>query len=115
MKIFKVFLPIEILFNLFDKVETKSEKYIINKCFFKKIQMNHLLEPFLEECSQYYTEFSKKYLKKVPFTYKCFLTILRQICNLNKIPFYYKFVYYHSDYEIVYYVNMTEHSQPQEV
>lgn len=115
MKIFKVFLHIEILFTLFDKV---TDKYILTKSLFKKIQMNNLLQPFLDECSKYYMESSKKYLTKSPFNYKSFLTIVRQICRLNSIPFYYKLVYFHSEYEIVYYINQTENSecsQPQEV
>jgi len=117
MKIFKVFLPIEILFDLFDKV---TDKYILTKSLFKKIQMNNLLQPFLDECCNYYTESSKKYLTKTPFTYKHFLTIVRQICRLNKTPFYYKLNYFHSEYEIVYYINEVnqenlEHSQPLEV
>jgi len=106
MKIFKKHIPIGILFDLFDKIQLKQDnKYIIDKSFFKKCQLSNLIAPFLEECSPYYIESQKRYLTKKPFLYKSFITVVRQICKLNAIPFYYKIVYFHSEYEIVYFIN----------
>lgn len=106
MKIFKKTMPIGILFLLFDTlIPNKDNKYILDKTFFKKCQINNLITPFLEECSEYYIQSQKKYLTKKPFLYKSFITVVRQICNANKIPFYYKIMYFHSDYEIVYFIN----------
>ena len=108
MNIFKNKIPINILFDVFDKViPSENKQYVIDKSVFKIISMNNHLEPFLKECSAYYsTAMQKKYLLKSPLTYKCFLTIVRQICRINNIPFHYKLKYSHSVYEIVYYINM---------
>jgi len=119
MKIFKKHIPISILFGLFDKIEpSNNNKYMIDKSFFKKCQLNNLITPFLEECSPYYIESQKKYLTKKPFIYKSFITVVRQICKINSIPFYYKIIYFHSEYEIVYFINedkLVEGSQHQPV
>ena len=107
MNIFKNKIPINLLFDLFDKVSpSENNSYILNKSMFKIIVLNNYLEPFLKSCLEYYSNTFQKYLLKTPFTYKCFLTIVRQICKVNKIPFYYKIQYSHSTYEIVYYINM---------
>lgn len=108
MNIFKNKMPIGILFQLFDKVMPSDiHQYILTKSVFKIISMNNYLEPFLKECMNYYTNsMQKKYILKPSMTYKCFLTIVRQICRINEIDFYYKLKYSHSDYEIIYYINM---------
>jgi len=101
MKIFKTQIPKSLLFDLLDKVCTNE--YIIDKALFKKLQP--LLPAFLKECDNYYLESQKKYITKKPFLYKSFLTVVRQICNNNDVPFFYKLKYMHSSYEIIYYVN----------
>lgn len=110
MNIFKNKMPIDILFNLFDKViPSENNQYIVDKSVFKIISMNHYIEPFIKECMIYYSgTMQKKYLLKSPLTHKCFLTIVRQICKINNVPFYYKLKYSHSAYEIVYYINMVK-------
>lgn len=100
MKIFKTQIPVTILFDLLNKVSTE---YIIDKVFFKKLRS--FIPDFLHQCDPYYLESQKKYIKKNPFLYKSFLTVVRQICNSNEIPFSYNLKYMHSTYEIVYYVN----------
>lgn len=102
MKLFKSQIPKTLLFQLLNKVTDKDE-YIIDKAFFKKLQP--FLPDFLADCDDYYLESQKKYIQKKPFLYKCFLTVVRQICNNNEIPFSYKLKYMHSTYEIIYYVN----------
>jgi len=104
MKIFKNKIPISILYNLLNKVElSEKNQYIIDKPFFKKL--SPFLKDFLEECKNYYFESQKKYITKTPFIYKSFLTVMRQICNNNDVPFYYKIKFIHSKYEIIYYIN----------
>jgi len=103
MKIFKMQIPITLLFDLLNKVGTFKDEYIIDKSLFKKMQP--FLTTFLEECDNYYFDSQKKYIKKTPFTYKCFLTVVRQICKNTNTPFYYKMKYMHSSYEIIYYIN----------
>ena len=101
MKIFKTQIPKSLLFDLLDKVCV--DDYIIDKAVFKKLQP--FLSAFLSDCDNYYLESQKKYITKKPFLYKSFLTVVRQICNNNEIPFFYKLKYMHSSYEIIYYVN----------
>ena len=104
MKIFKKQIPITILYNLLDKVEScEKNQYIIDKPFFKRL--TPFMKDFLEECKSYYFDSQKKYITKTPFIYKSFLTVVRQICNNNDIPFYYKIKFLHSKYEIIYYIN----------
>lgn len=104
MKIFKNKIPINILYGLLNKVElSEKNQYIIDKPFFKKL--SPFLKDFLEECKNYYFESQKKYITKTPFIYKSFLTVVRQICNNNDVPFYYKIKFLHSNYEIIYYIN----------
>lgn len=102
MKIFKKQIPIVLLFHLLDKVHPAKDEYIIDKALFKKLQP--FLPEFLSECSEYYLDSQKKYTTKTPFLYKSFLTVVRQICNNNEVPFFYKLKYMHSTYEIIYYI-----------
>jgi len=105
MKIFKSPVPKNLLFGLFDKATSPiNNQYTIDKPVFKKLQV--YIPDFLKECSEYYLDSQKKYITKLPFTYKAFCTVLRQICNINHISFHYKIKYFHSDYEIVYYINV---------
>ena len=101
MSIFKTKIPNSVLLDLLDVCEIEKNHYIINKMTFKNIQKNHL-PTFLKKCDEYYSKSAKKYLNVSK--YKSFLTIVRQICNANGIPFFYKIKYIHSTYEIVYYV-----------
>lgn len=101
MSIFKKKIPDSVLLDLLNVCEIEKNHYIINKTTFKNIQKNHLTT-FLEKCDEYYSKAAKKYLNVSK--YKSFLTIVRQICNANGIPFFYKIKYIHSTYEIVYYI-----------
>lgn len=104
MSIFKNKIPIAILFDLLDKVNSRQEiYYLLNKSIFKCIQLGNFLPAFYKECFNYYKPKKTKYLKQ-PFTYKSFLTVVRQICNANKIHFEYKIKYIHSKYEIIYHI-----------
>uniref|UniRef100_A0A6C0HRL0 Uncharacterized protein n=1 Tax=viral metagenome TaxID=1070528 RepID=A0A6C0HRL0_9ZZZZ len=104
MKIFKKQIPKTILYNLLDKVKiSENNQYIIDKPIFKKLLPYILV--FLEECKDYYFNSQKKYVTKTPFSYKAFLTVVRQICNNNDIPFFYRLKFLHSKYEIIYYIN----------
>lgn len=104
MKIFKKEIPIRILYDLLDKIEvSETNKYIIDKPLFKKL--SPFMVDFLTKCRDYYFESQKKYTTKSPFLYKSFLTVVRQICNNNDVPFYYKLKFLHSKYEIIYYIN----------
>ena len=103
-QIFKKQIPTESLFNLLDLLCLKNEKhYVFNNSSFKKGVFNNCIEEFLESCKQYYHLSKQKYLEK-KLTYNSFTTVLRQICNYNKITYTSQILYDKSTYNIVYYI-----------
>ena len=70
---------------------------------FKKGIFTEEINIFLEECKPYYHLSKRKYLEKKA-TYNSFTTVLRQICNYNKIIYTSQIKYDKSKYEIVYYI-----------
>jgi hypothetical protein len=103
-QIFKRKVPDEFLFNLLNLICIKTEKYyIINYDSYKKGIFNEYISDFVEKCREYYYLSKRKYLDK-KFTYKSFITIVRQICNFNKIKYNSEIKYEHSNYAIIYYI-----------
>jgi hypothetical protein len=102
-QMFKNKIPNSILFDLLDKICIKTNNYyFVDNISFKKAIYNELIGSFFNECKNYYHLSKHKYLEKL--TYNSFTTILRQICNFNKISFTSKIKYDKSDYEIQYYI-----------
>ena len=103
-QIFKKQIPSNILFELLDKICLKNQKYyIFNNDAFKKGVYNEEIQSFLNTCIPYYQMSKRKYLEK-KLTYNSFVTVLRQICNFNKITYTSQIKYEKSTYEIIYYV-----------
>jgi hypothetical protein len=103
-QIFKNKVPTEKLFNLLDSICMKNEKhYIVNLNAFKKGVFNDSIPAFFEECNPYYHLSKRKYLECKP-TYNSFTTVLRQICNFNKIIYTSQIKYDKSSYGILYYI-----------
>ena len=103
-QIFKNKVPNTLFFELLDKLCIKNEKYYtFNSYAFKKGIYNEEIQKFFEVCKPYYFLSKQKYLEK-KITYNTFSTILRQICNYNKIVYTSKIIYNKSDYSIVYYI-----------
>jgi hypothetical protein len=103
-QIFKNQLPTNILFELLDKICIKNLKYYtFNKDAFKKGIYNEDIPNFLKTCLPYYHISKRKYLEK-KLTYNSFVTVLRQICNFNKITYTSQIKYDKSTYNIVYYI-----------
>ena len=101
---FKQDVPNELLFNLLDKICLKNEKhYTFNIESFKRGLFKELIQKFIEECKPYYHISKKKYLER-KLTYNNFTTIIRQICNFNKITYTSQIKYDKSSYDIVYYI-----------
>ncbi len=101
-QIFKNKLPNSIFFELLEKMCLKNEThYTFNSDTFKKGVYNEDIQKFLETCKPYYYLSKRKYLEK-KLTYNSFSTILRQICNFNKIIYTSQIIYSKSDYNIVY-------------
>ena len=103
-QIFKKNVPNDIIFNLLDSICMKNEKhYIFNIEAFKKGVFKESIQNFLIICNPYYHISKKKYLEK-KLTYNSFTTILRQICNFNKITYTSQIKYDKSEYNIIYYI-----------
>jgi hypothetical protein len=103
-QIFKKNLPNELLFTLLDSICLKNEKhYTLNIEAFKKGVFKELIQNFINNCTPFYHLSKRKYLEK-KLTYNSFTTILRQICNFNKITYTSQIIYDKSTYVIVYYI-----------
>ena len=103
-QIFKKFVPNELLFNLLEKLCIKSNKYYhFNNDSFKKGMFSQDIFNFFELCKPYYHISKQKYVEK-KITYNSFVTVLRQICNHNKIIYTSQIKYDKSNYTIIYYI-----------
>lgn len=103
-QIFKNNIPNENLFELLDKICLKNEKhYIFNIESYKKGVYNGDIQNFLNFCIPYYHLSKRKYLER-KLTYNSFTTVLRQICNFNKITYTSQIKYNKSTYDIMYYI-----------
>lgn len=104
IQIFKNQIPNTILFDLLDKMCLKNEKhYTFNTNSFKKGTYNEDIQNFINICIPYYHISKRKYLDR-KLTYKSFTTILRQICNFNKIKYTSEIKYDKSTYDIIYHI-----------
>jgi hypothetical protein len=103
-QIFKKNLPNEVLFDLLDSICLKNEKhYTLNVEAFKRGVFKELVQKFINDCVPYYHLSKRKYLER-KHTYNSFTTILRQICNFNKITYTSQIIYDKSTYGILYYI-----------
>jgi len=103
-QIFKNNIPNDVFFELLNKICLKNEKYyIFNIDSFKKGVYNEYIQNFINLCIPYYHLSKRKYLER-KLTYNSFTTILRQICNSNKIIYTSKIKYDKSSYDIIYYI-----------
>jgi hypothetical protein len=104
IQLFKSVIPKKKVYNLLETICIKTEKnYILNKDAFKKGIFNNSIIDFLEECKEYYHLSKQKYIDK-KLTYNSFTTVIRQICNSNKIIYASKIKYINSTYDIIYYI-----------
>jgi hypothetical protein len=103
-QIFKTQIPNQLLLNLLEENAVKSDKcYVVNNNVYKKGIFNESVPKFITECRQYYFLSKRKYLDR-KLTYNSFITILRQICNFNKITYTSKIKYDKSVYDIEYHI-----------
>ena len=103
-QIFKNQMPNNLLFDLLDKICLKNEKhYTFTIDSFKKGIYNESIQNFFISCIPYYHLSKRKYLEK-KLTHNSFITVLRQICNYNKITYTSKIKYDKSTYDIIYYI-----------
>lgn len=103
-QIFKKDIPHDFLFNLLEKIALKTEKrYILNHESYKKGLLNNSILDFITQCKDYYFASKQKYLDR-KLTYNSFITVVRQICNYNKVTYTSQIKYSKSNYDIEYYI-----------
>ena len=105
-QIFKDKIPDKLIFDFIEKYCETMEKgkvFILSKNSYKKAQIENAIEGFFETIKTYYFKSKQFYLERKK-SYKNFITIIRQICKHNKIPFSSKIFYSNSNYEIKYYI-----------
>ena len=86
-QIFKNNIPNDYLIQLLEDIAIKTDKcYIINNIAYKKGIFSDAIPRFLEKCKPYYHISKRVYLDR-KLSYNSFITILRQICNFNKITY----------------------------
>ena len=103
-QIFKNKIPNDELIHLLEEIAIKTDKcYIMNNIAYKKGVFNNAIPRFLEECKPYYHISKRIYLER-KLNYNTFITILRQICNFNKITYTSQIKYDKSQYDIIYYI-----------
>jgi len=103
-QIFKNNIPNELLIKLLDDIAIKSDNcYVLNTNSYKKGIFNASIPQFITECKPYYHLSKRKYLER-KINYNSFVTIIRQICNFNKITYTSQIKYDKSTYDIIYYI-----------
>lgn len=103
-QIFKQIIPNTILYEFIGTICLKNDKhYTFNFESYKKGVYKDIIPKFVEYCKPFYHISKRKYLEK-KLTYNTITTILRQICNFNKITYTSKIIYDKSTYHIEYYI-----------
>ncbi len=104
-QIFRGDVSNELLFNILEEIYIfKTDKYYaLNSSSFKKAQFKGLIEPFCENIKDAY-HISKQFYVTRKINYSKFITIIRQICKKNHIPFNSQIKYDKSSYDICYYI-----------
>lgn len=101
-QIFKKHIPIGLLLELLDVICQKDDKsYTLTNESYKKGVYHNLISPFFAICSEYYHVSKRVYVER-KITYNAFLTVVRQICKNNNVPYTSQIKYDKSNYSIVY-------------
>jgi len=101
-------VPQDLIYDLLDKVATKTDKYyIMDIDTYKRVKFYELHKDFISTMAAYY-HLSKKFYVERPMTYTTFVNIIRQVCRSNKVTFTSKIKYNDSTYNIEYYIYFSE-------
>ena len=86
-------------------IETEITEFVITKALFKRAEIHNLIQPFLETVKEHYYLSKQHYIDR-QINYNKFITIIRQLCNVNDIKYVSNIVYAKSDYEIEYTIEL---------
>ena len=103
-QIFKHQVPMSLLFELFDKLDIKQDKYyLVNIDTYKKVLFHEYHTDFITTLKEYYHISKHRYLNR-KLSYNSFTNIVRQICKSNDNHFTTKVKYNESKYNIEFYI-----------
>jgi hypothetical protein len=91
--------------------ETDINQFVITKALFKRAEIHNLIQPFLESIKEHYYLSKQHYIDR-QINYNKFITIIRQLCNVNDIKYVSTIVYSKSNYEIEYTIDMPTTNMP---
>ena len=101
-------VPQDLVYDLLDKISTKTDKYyIVDINTYKRLKYYELHKDFIASAATYY-HVSKKFYVEREMTYNTFVNVLRQICRSNKVTFTSKIKYTDSTYNIEYYIYFSD-------
>ena len=101
-QLFKIRMPSSILFDFLSKhAKDMDTYYIFDKTIYKSAKYHSNTTEFLDNISKYYHD-AKKFYATRSDTYNNFVTVLRQICKHNSIPYTSRKDYLKSSYNISY-------------
>jgi hypothetical protein len=102
IQIFKKEIPIQLLYDLLEKICAKNDKYyMVDLNAYKKMLFHGYHTEFLNILVGYYHS-SKRYYAERELTFNAFTTIIRQICKSNTVQFTSQIKYNSSKYNIEY-------------
>lgn len=103
-QLFKYDIPNQILFDFLASCSKLNENfYEFDVNSFKKAKFLDILTPFCDSIKDFYYTPKQKYITcENKFTK--FITIIRQICKYNNIPYTSKIKYSNNSYFITYYI-----------
>ena len=85
--------------------DNELNEYISDINTFKKLKLYNNLDTFIQEITPHYYDSKVNYPMNVN-TSKGFHVVIRQLCKYFNIPYRYKIQYFHSKYDIVYYIRI---------
>ncbi len=101
-QIFKKIYPKENFIELLKIYCDFNDKYLtFTKSSFKKMKLDKKCQPFFDELKEYYHTSKQFYVTRNPI-YKHFVTVIKQVCKINNIPYNSKIIYFKSTYELNY-------------
>ena len=83
--------------------DDNNNVYIVSNNSYKRAQLSETLQPFLDSIIECYHKSKQHYVSR-KMNYTRFITVIRQICKSNTIPYVSKIRYDRSSYEIIYYI-----------
>ncbi len=101
-QIFKKIYPKNDFIELLKLYSDHYDNYILfSKSSFKKMKLDNKCQEFFDSLLSCYHN-SKKYYVTRPPIYKHFITVIKQICKINNIPYDSDISYSKSTYELKY-------------